>query len=68
MDILNKISADKLTEIAEKWADATLPTMRDDDLSELIRESFINGFFAGAIQIRDIVEKAELIELGKKLG
>lgn len=67
MDILNKISADKLTEIAGKWADATLPFMSDEDLNGLMRDSFINGFLAGAIQIRDIVEKAELIELEKKL-
>lgn len=60
MKVLNEISAEMLTKTAKKWAKLVLPPPgKDKELDELLEETFIGGFIAGAIQIRDVVERAE---------
>lgn len=57
MDILNQITSDDLQEMGRKWAEHMLGDFSSDELKEFAYETFINGFLAGAIQIRAIVEE-----------
>lgn len=59
MDILNKITSDDLQEMGRKWADHMFGDFASDELKEFAYDTFINGFMAGAIQIRAIIEEFE---------
>ena len=57
MEILDKITSDDLQEMGRKWADHMFGDFSSDELKEFAYETFINGFLAGAIQIRAIVKE-----------
>ena len=57
MHILNQITSDDLQEMGRKWADHMFGDFSNDELKEFAYETFINGFLAGAIQIRAIIEE-----------
>ena len=58
MSILDKITSDDLQEMGYKWAETTLGSdWSNDMLKDFAYETFVNGFMAGAIQIRAIIEE-----------
>ena len=57
MKILEQITSDDLQEMGRKWAEHMLGDFASDELKEFAYETFINGFLAGAIQLRAIIEE-----------
>lgn len=58
MDILDQITSDELEMIGYKWAEQLVgDDWPDDEITELLQETFVNGFLAGAVQIRAIIEE-----------
>ena len=61
MEILDKISSDDIQEMGRIWADKIIGdyTYPNDEAKEFLYDTFINGFLAGAIQLRAIIEEFE---------
>lgn len=59
MEIFDKITSDDLQEMGRKWAEHMFGDFSSDELKEFAYETFINGFLAGAIQLRAIIEEFE---------
>ena len=58
MSILDEITSDDLQEMGYKWAEIILGSdWSDDMLKGFAYETFVDGFMAGAIQIRAIIEE-----------
>lgn len=59
MEVLNKITSDDLETMGYKWAEHMLGDFASSELKEFAYGTFINGFLAGAVQIRAIIEESE---------
>ena len=58
MSILNEITSDDLQAVGYKWAETMLGSdWSDDMLKRFAYETFVNGFIAGAVQIRAVIEE-----------
>lgn len=59
MEIFDKITSDDLEVMGYKWAEHFFGDFSSDELKEFAYETFVNGFLAGAVQLRAIVEEFE---------
>lgn len=61
MDIFEKITSDDLEVMGHIWADKIIGdyTYPNDEAKDFLYDIFTNGFLAGAIQLRAIIEEFE---------